>query len=435
MNNEMIRKIRENIRKNANSYIDFLKKLVSFDSLMIENGKDGNEKEIQEFLCSYLESMGANVDKFEPDNELMSKYVCYNENHQYKNRPNVVATFKGSGDGKSILMNGHCDVVTAGIEERWTSLPFKPEIRDGKMYGRGTCDMKSGLAAAICAVGLLREMGCTLKGDVIIESVIDEEGGGNGTLACCDRGYKADGAILMEPTCLKIMPANRGTFLASYTVQGKPIHASMRGFGVNAIEKALKIFAGLRELETEWLLTKEHPILGNPSINLGQITGGEGASVVAGECTIKFDVEFFPNTYDRNGKAIPVDPCDVQKEIEKKIARICAGDEWLCNHVPSVDWYQTTLCFETPAGDPFLKEVKNSTEEIMGYAAVKGLPCGCDGFQLNVIGEMPTVVIGPGNILNAHGYDEYVEIEEFLNAIAIYACLIGNWSGYQIESV
>lgn len=417
------------IEKNKMKYAKLLKKLVSFDSVIIRNGQDGNEKEIQAFLADYLKHMGARVDCFEPDNARISKYDCYNANHQYKDRPNVVAVFKGTGGGKSIVLNGHADVVAAGEEERWSSPPYRPEIRAGKMYGRGTCDMKAGLSAAICAISLLKEQGYDFCGDVILEAVIDEEGGGNGTLACCDRGYRADGAILMEPTCLRVMAANRGTFLASYTVQGKPIHASMRGFGVNAIEKALKIFNGLRELELEWLLTMEHPILGNPTINLGQIYGGEGASIVAGECTVKFDVEFFPNVYDKMGKVTPVDPLEIQQIVQERVNRVCSGDEWLSGHVPQINWYQTTLCFETPEDDPFLEAVYESAREAMGHAIVKGLPCGCDGYQLNAVGGMPTVVIGPGDITNAHGYDEYVEMDEYYKAIEVYACLLKNWVG------
>ena len=431
---DFLKEVRALIAENREEYTNLLKKLVSFDSVMIRNGQDGNEKEIQIFLTDLLKRMGAEVDSFEPDNARISQYDCYNANHQYKDRPNVVGVFKGSGEGKSVVMNGHADVVSPGEEERWTSPPYKPEIRDGRMYGRGTCDMKAGLAAAICAVKLLKEQGYSFQGDVILEAVIDEEGGGNGTLACCDRGYKADAAVLMEPTSLKVMPANRGTFLASFTVQGKPIHASMRGFGVNAIEKAMKIFAGLRELEEEWLLTMEHPILGNPTINLGQIYGGEGASVVAGECTVKFDVEFFPNVYDKAGNAVPVDPKEVQKIVQERVNLICAGDAWLRDHVPQIDWYQTTLCFETPENDPFLVSAVQSVKESMGYAAVKGLPCGCDGYQLNVVGGMPTVVFGPGDIINAHGYDEYVEMEEYFRAIEVYVCILKNWVGLKKES-
>lgn len=429
MDKTFLKLIHTAIQSKHLEYETLLKKLISFDSLMIRNGQDGNEREIQAFLAQYLSDMGAEMDVFEPDNARMEKYPCYNANHQYANRPNVVARFKGTGSGKSIVMNGHVDVVPTGEASEWTSPPFQPEIRSGKMYGRGSCDMKSGLAAAICAIKLLKEQGYRFRGDVILEAVIDEEGGGNGTLACCDRGYRADGALLMEPTSLRVMPANRGAFLAGYTVQGKPIHASTRGFGVNAIEKALKIFQGLRELELEWLLTMDHPILGNPTINLGQIKGGEGASIVAGECTVKFDVEFFPNTYDKSGKAQSVDPRMVQRAVEERVALVCAGDKWLRDHVPEIDWFQTTLCFETPAGDPFRESVETSAQEVLGHTVVKGLPCGCDGYQLNVVGGMPTVVLGPGDISNAHGYDEYVEMDEFYQAIEIYACLLANWVG------
>ncbi len=212
------------------------------------------------------------------------------------------------------------------------------------------------------------------------------------------------------------------------------MHASIRGFGVSAIDKAIKLIDGLRELELKWLLTKEHPLLGNPPINVGCIEGGEGASTVPEECTVKFDVEFFPMEYDAEGRARTVNPEDVKKEVQCHLDRVCAGDEWLGTHPVTINWYQETLCFQTDTADAFVKAAMAASMAVLGRASVKGLPCGCDGAQLFNIGKMPVVVLGPGDVQCAHTINEYVPLNEFYKAIELYAHLIADWVGIEKAS-
>lgn len=421
--------ISDSVKRNKTKHLKILNRLVSYDSKMINSGEYGDEKGIQDYLKDLFTQMGAEVDAFEPDNSKICGYSGFNPDHKYEGRENVVATFKGNGTGRSLLFNGHSDIVPAGNAKLWRSSPFTCEQRDDKLYGRGTTDMKGGSAAAILAIQLLKEMGVSFNGDVIFEAVVDEEGGGNGTIACCERGYKADGAIIMEPTRMAIMPTNRGAFLAEFTVMGKPIHASLKGFGVNAIEKAIKLINAIKELELEWLLTKRHPLLSNPTINFGQISGGDGASTVASECNVKFDVEFFPSEYNRDYDKVPVNPQDIKKEVELCIKRACDGDKWLSENPVAINWYQETLCFETSLASDFVSTVVKCCDQIMGKAVVSGLPCGCDGAQLSIIGNMPVVVIGPGDIMQAHTVDECIEIEKYYQAIEVYANLIVDWVG------
>lgn len=419
--------IKKGISEKKEEYLGLLKKMISYNSKIIEAGKFGQEAGIQEYLASYFADMGARVDAFEPDNERISKYAGYNPDHTYEGRKNVVAVFEGCGGGRSLLMNGHCDIVPAGNEEEWDAPPFAAEIREGRLIGRGATDMKGGSAAAICAIKLLKDLGVQLKGDIIFESVIDEEGGGNGTIACCDRGYKADGALIMEPTSLAVMPCNRGAFLAEFTVKGKPIHAAMKGHGENAIEKAIKLINALHELESRWLMTKKHDLLSNPTINIGMITGGSGASVAAAECNVKFDVEFLPTELDSDYNSVPVDPEDIKREVEQWIERACRGDEWLSQNPVTIHWYQETLCFETDTDSDFVKSVCSSVGKVFENVAVDGLACGCDGAQLANIGKMPVVILGPGEFSQLHTTNESISIEKYLQAIEIYAHLILEW--------
>lgn len=140
--------------------------------------------------------LGAEIDVFEPDYVLMNSCPEVNPDHDYAGRHDVVGTFRGAGDGRSLIFNGHIDTVDFVDESLWERGPLNPFERDGKLYGRGSCDMKGGLCASLLAMKVLRNCNIQLKGDVIYESVIDEEGGGNGTLACINRGYKADAAII-----------------------------------------------------------------------------------------------------------------------------------------------------------------------------------------------------------------------------------------------
>ena len=429
METDIRQAIHNTVAKNKAVYFSFLKDLIAFDSRILQAGKYGQEKGIQDYLKAYFKKMGAIVDAFSPDNDKICGYAGFNPNHTYKDRENVVAVFKGAGGGRSLLMNGHCDIVPPGDETAWTSPPFVCEERSGRFYGRGTTDMKGGLAAAILAADVLKELKVSLAGDLIIESVIDEEGGGNGTIACCDRGYRADGAVIMEPTRMAVMPVNRGAFLARFTVTGKQTHAATKGLGVNAVEKAMRLIEALKETETRWLMTKKHPLLSNPTINIGKIEGGTGASVVPERCTVDFDVEFLPSEYDSDYRLLPVSPQAVKDEIQHCIDLACKGDAWLCEHPVTVDWYQETLCFETDQNEPFVQTALQSCRQILPDTTLDGLPGGCDGAPLAHIGKMPVIIMGPGDLEELHTTDESMDSEKFYQAIEVYANLMIDWIG------
>jgi len=208
-------------------------------------GRRGNELCAQELIESTLSSVGADIDRFEPDNDAMRGHPEYNPGHSYEGRPNIVGVIKGAGGGRSLMINAHADVVPAGAEG-WLCPPYEPRIIDGRLYGRGACGMKAGGAAALMALETLHECGIKLAGDVIFESVVDEEGGGNGTLACCLKGYKADAAVIPEPTGLSIMPAHMGWLFYRITFSGKPIHCAFKWKGVNAVDKCLDFMCRMR---------------------------------------------------------------------------------------------------------------------------------------------------------------------------------------------
>ncbi|MDD5698422.1 MAG: ArgE/DapE family deacylase [Victivallaceae bacterium] len=412
--NELLAKC---VKKHQKDTICFLQKLLSFDSRIIDQGKMGKEKNIQAFLADRLRQLGCEVDYFEPDEARLEKYADFNPGHDYKNRPNVVGTLRGSGGGRSLILNGHVDTVDIGDPKEWRHDPFAGEIDGDLIYGRGTADMKAGVAAMITAVQCLREAEIKLKGDVIIQCVVDEEGGGNGTLACVDRGYRADAAIITEPTSLKILTCHRGAMHLTVRTFGRATHASMKWDGVNAIEKMTKIMAALSELEKDWLARKRHPLLPSPTIMFGEIRGGVGASIVPAECESKIDVKYLP--YENPGT--------VREEVENCINRV--GDEWLRENPPEINWTLNTSPYETDSRHPIVGEISEKSLEINGKVEIGGLPSGADARIINNIGKIPTVIFGPGNLKQAHSADEWVSLSEYQKSVEILAQTIAGWCG------
>ena len=421
-------KIKEAVKNNEQEYLDFLRTLIEFDTSVIRHGEDGQEYAAQKWVAEYLEKMGCQVEMFEPDNEKMSRYPGYNKGHSYKNRPNVVGIYKGTGGGKSLILNGHMDTMPSGDLTCWKYDPWKLTEEDGKLYGLGSDDMKGGLSSAILALKLVLESGYRPKGDIIIQSVVDEEGGGNGSLACVDRGYQADGVIIAEGTNMEVFPVNRGAWLGEIEVDGKPIHASLKGFGESAIDKMMKIIGWLYELESKWMSTKRHPLLAPPSFNVGYIQGGLVASTVPEHCVIKFEIEYYPTEFDKFGRKIRVDKDEVIKEVENYIMDMAKGDPWMKDHPPRIQWFQDCAPFETDTDDPLVQTLADVAGEMIGKRVITGMSAGCDARHFTNIAGIPTVVFGPGSCHNAHVFNEYLPKDQYLEAIEIFAKMIVEWT-------
>lgn len=421
-------KIKEIIAEKEKEYLAFLSRLVKFDTSVIRHGEDGREYEAQMYLAEYLQKMKCELDVFEPDNERMKQYPGYNPGHNYERRPVVVAVYKGTGGGKSLILNGHMDTMPSGNLDRWHTNPWEMTEIDGKLYGLGTDDMKGGLSALVLGLETALQSGFKPRGDIILESVVDEEGGGNGTLSCVDRGYKADGAIIAEGSNMEVFAANRGAWLVEAKVEGAPIHASLRGFGENAIEKMGKVIHSIQELETKWMTTKRHPLLAPPTCNIGCIEGGTAASTVPESCILKFDVEYFPSEIDKYGERHLVDKDAVAREVENHIHLMSQGDIWLKEHPVQFQWYQDCAPFETPVEHPLVQTLADVSEKVVGKRVISGMTAGCDARHLTNILKAPTVVYGPGTCHNAHMVNEYLPKKQYLEAIEVYANMIMEWT-------
>ena len=382
--------------------------MVAFDSSTIHHGLDGQELAIQEWLEGVFRGWGLETRLFEPDNEKMKVFPDSSPGHSYRNRPNLVATLKGAGSGRSLILNGHVDTMPAGDRAKWTHDPWGGEIADGDMYGLGVCDMKAGVAAMILATRFLCEAGFPPQGDVMIQSVVDEEGGGNGTLGCVVEGYKADAAIVTEPTRLHVQPASRGVLLLEVDVEGRATHACLKWGGVNAIEKGVKIIQGMIELERLWLAQRRNPLYPPPTITIGQINGGLAGSQVPGECVLKFDVKYLPVEMDRDGRGKPNDADMVKADVVNWIRTLIRGRP-LAGRTPADADLVSTL-------HPSLPRSKSSTgraderrgAERHGLEQRLRLPRGLRRAPLAESRGVPTVIFGPGDLQYAHSIDEGV---------------------------
>lgn len=419
-----MKKLKYTLEQHREEYIQYLKDVVNIDTQDIGHGiKGGLEKVGQEYIAKLFQTIGANsIEKEQLTEAVIEK--CkeeYNEGnlgHNYNDRYNVYATFSGNG-GKSLMFNGHMDTMPPGDVTQWNTPPHSATVLDGKIYGLGTADMKGGLIAATLAVKLLKDAEVELPGDVIITSVCDEEGGGNGSMIAAMGHRKADGVVVCEGTSDELILAHMGFVFFRVKIKGKANHSGGKWLGVSAIEKAIKVIRELEEVEHNWLLKYKHPLLPAPNLNVGVINGGTAGSTVAGECEFQTCVHYLPEimSYEQ-----------VVQEFTDAVSRVSESDLWLKEHQPEVSIYQAGCGFEMGEDTPFVQAFKTAYQEVREKpVSVVGSPAGCDSRIWKNIAKCPTIQFGPGNLEQCHAVNEYVEIDAYLQSILVYAELILAW--------
>lgn len=409
----------QTINDNQEEAVKALQKLVSFPTT------SGNEKEAQIYYASLLEKLSMEVDIYEPDiEEIKNNFDIRTERVGFKGSPNVTGVLKGKGDGKSLMLCGHIDVVPAGIG--WKHDPWSGEVSDGKVYGRGATDMKAGNIANVMALKAIVQNNIQLKGDVIINSLVEEEKGSLGALGSILRGYKADGAIVPEPTGGVIHTATIGATWFRIKVEGRAAHASASYTGVNAIEKCIPIIQGIRKLEEKRTNEIKHPLYEHIPIpyciNIGRIEGGNWPSTVPQSAIIEGRFGFSPTE--------KLD--DVIDMLKNVIGEVSIEDEWLKEHVPEVELFGTSWYgAEVDKDFPLVKVIQSNGKLVYGEELkILGAAFCTDGAMFTRFGNTPSITFGPGNIQLAHENDEYVEIEELIEATKIIAASILDWCGY-----
>lgn len=393
------------------------------DLVAIES-TSGRETPAQEFVATQLAAVGMEVEQWELDVDTLRRDPAYSAEVERTHALGVVAS-TGKGDGPSLILNGHVDVVPAGARDRWSVDPWRGTVRGDRIYGRGSVDMKGPLCCAIAAVRALRDAGISLGGRAMIQSVVGEEDGGIGTLAAVRRGYRGDAAIVLEPTELVVAPAQAGAFNFRVTVPGRSAHGALRSEGVSAIEKFIPVYRALEALEQRRNNRPRHPLFEGAelpyAICVGTLKAGDWASTVAESLVFE----------GRLGIAVDEDPVLARQELVDAVAGAAAGDDWLRAHPPVLEWWggQFAPAAISPQ-HPIVATIMAACTDLTGTAPrMHGMPFGADMRLLVNEGAIPTVLFGPGDIRRAHAPDEFVTIPELEAATRALVLTIMRFAG------
>lgn len=325
-------------------------------------------------------------------------------------RPNLVARI-GPGDTPAMMFAGHLDTV--GVEGM-SHDPWSGDIVDGKLYGRGSCDMKSGVAAmSLGALFASRQAGRDAKRQIVIAAVADEEYESLGMRALLDSGLTADCAILTEPTRLAICPAHRGFVWTEIEFTGRAAHGSRYDVGIDAIRHAGLVLAELDELDAGALHTRSHRLLGRPSLHASTIVGGIGMSTYPDRCILRVERRTIPGETAQDSLTEVRSACD---RVRARRPELDATVRLIAAQEPS----------DVDVDAPVVKAVMKALEAEKLPAPIEGLSAWTDAALLNAAG-IPAVCFGPGDIALAHAAEEFVPVEEIEKATAVLARVALEW--------
>jgi acetylornithine deacetylase len=355
-----------------------LGRLIGFRSL------SGSEAEIQAFLLETLSRAGLAAKAVAVEETIVDDpdHTPLPEPRSYRDRPNILVAVPGTGGGRSALLNTHTDVVPAPARM------FEATVDDGVVRGRGACDAKGQVVTLVLALRAMRELGLELAGDVEAQFVVEEEAGGNGSLALLAAGRKAEAAVVLEPTGLIPRSANRGAAWFRLTVDGRSVHMGRYEEGVSACDEFAALLPVLREYEAG-LRRASKGMAGFPDapspvvVNVGRVRAGDWPSTVPGECVAEGGIAFLSNR----------------------------------------------TAFETPAAHPAVRAFRAAAEEVLGTRQVEGWNASCDARLFFHRGGMPTLVFGAGDLGHAHALDEQIRLDDIVRAAEVLVRFLVRWCG------
>ncbi len=410
----------------------FIRQLVQVPSL------PGDEAPAHAIVAGKLEALGLDVRMVSSARDQLVGHPAFcDDNIPVEQRVNVVGRWRGRraprGSGgrgaRSLILNGHLDVVSPGNEALWDVSPWSGLIRDGRLYGRGACDMKGGLSAAVFAIEALQRSGVELAEDVLLESVSGEESGGVGTLSTIVNDYHADAAIILEPTSLRLCIVQSGALTFRLRVAGKSVHACMKPHGVSAIDKVQQLLVALDQLERVRHLAYRNPLYVDPMnvapISIGTIRGGEWHSTVPDEVVVE----------GRCG-VLPGEPIEAaRRALAEALERAARADPWLRDHPPALEWFEGQFeSGSTDADAPIVRLLGDCHAAITGRsAAPQGVTYGSDLRLFTNHAKIPAVLYGPGDIAQAHAVNEFVELEQVVEATKVIALIVYRWCGGDMD--
>jgi len=417
--------------------------LGSLASLITSRSDGGRETEVQDRSAGIMADAGMQVDRWWIDLEELRGHPAFSCEVSRAEALGVVGVIGGSTDRtrrepelvvRDLILNGHVDVVPPGDLTHWTSSPWEATERGGAIYGRGAVDMKGGIACALGAVRALRDAGVRLSGRLILESVVGEEDGGLGTLAAITRGYRADGAIVMEPTQLSIVLAQAGCLDFRLMVRGKAGHGAMRWEGVSAIDKFVSVYRALMALERRrtaeslpagvGMLFGEYPV---PfPISIGTVRAGDWASTVPEVLVCEGRYGVMP------GEA----PESARESFEQALSSAAREDEWLRDHVPTVEWFGARYASASISRDSCLTAVVAAAhaDVLSEPPQFRAVTYGADMGMLVSVGGMDALLYGPGDVRCAHRPDEHIETAALLKATRALVVAAMRFCGYDYHN-
>ena len=434
MSDAVIKTVQDEIEKDRDWVVDLTQKMVRTPSVNPKfhvDAAQNREADVQALLDPILREEGFRTEQWDV----------------FPGRPNLVADKAGDED-RSLILCGHIDVVPVGDPRRWNVDPFGGEIKDGRLYGRGAIDMKSGVAACIAASRAIRRAGIDLVGRLSIHTVVDEEAGGFGAMDAVKRGKLAKAVLVAEPTWGDVLPAEGGLEWARVTIRGRNAHSAWRYNeiypqrdepgrlepGMNAIELAARFIQALRNYELDRTRARSHPLLpvGMNTINIGVIHGGAGLgtnglpitmtnpAIIPDTAVIDLDMKFLPSETS----------AEYRKDFEAFVHHFAQTDAWLRAHPPTIEWELGGLYFpplNTSVDHPLVQSLVRQKSKIGKAPDIKGFVAVCDAAHYAGAG-MDGVIYGPAGD-GFHGEDEYVDIESLIETTKVIAASVIEWCG------
>jgi acetylornithine deacetylase len=400
----------------------FAQQLVRIPSL------PGRERDAQLAAADAMRRLGLEVSTIVPRLEQLASHPAFcDDGLPLDSRPNSVGRWRApvARDGaRSIILNGHLDVVSPGDEARWSESPWSGRVDAGRLHGRGSCDMKAGVACALFALAVLQRLGMAPGADVLVETVSGEESGGVGTLATIVAGWRADAAVILEPTSLALCPVQAGALTFRLIVRGRSAHGALKWTGVSAIDKLRIVLDRLDRLDRERHARFRHPLFPDPQrvapVSIGIVRAGDWPSTVPNEAIAEGRFGVFP------GESI----ASARQALETAVVDVARADDWLRAHPPVVEWFEGQ--FEsgaTPIDAPIVRAVAAAHRAASGQEAViEGVTYGSDLRLFTNHGVMPAVLYGPGDVAQAHAVDEWIAVDQMVTATRTIALLVADWT-------
>jgi succinyl-diaminopimelate desuccinylase len=380
--------------------VHLARELVRISSVYRPEDPDGNETRVARFVTNYLERAG-----FEVKTEEVAS-----------GRPNVWAVWEGDRSGKTLLFEAHTDVVTEGSAEDWDHPPFGAERDGGRIYGRGACDTKGNLAAAVVAVRAVKDCGDPFPGSLILCHPVDEEGMMAGIKAFIESGHAegVDAAVICEPEENQLCIKQKGALRVEVTLRGTMAHGAMPQSGVNPVTRAARFVVAVEELEREEIERhSEDPFLGYPSLTptilMGPDCGEPQINVIPASAYVALDIRTVPDQSHR----------ELIKRLEDIIARLASEDPDFDATLEVIEERPPT---ETAKDEPLVRAMARAYDHLTGEEpAYNGVPGATDGTFLHAWADIPIVTTGAGDREIPHQADEWVDEGELLTTCKLYA--------------